>query len=249
MSTMYIVATPIGNLEDMTLRALRVLKDVDLIACEDTRHTKILLNRYEITTPTVSYHQHSRLTKIDWLVEQLVAGKNIALVSDAGTPGINDPGGMLIAAAITANSKRTTDYGSTQKSVSRQPDDLIQIIPVPGANAGVTLLSASGWPADQYLFLGYLPKKKGRKTLLDSLKAISYQLKAPIVFYESPHRLIKTLEDLGKVLEPQTTEMLVGRELTKQFEEIWRGSLAEAQEYWSKQTIRGEFAVAFRQKK
>src|SRR3990167_1542860 len=164
MSTLYVVATPIGNLEDITLRALRVLKEVDLIACEDTRRTKILLERYEITTPVVSYHQHSKLTKIDWLVEQLKSGKDVALVSDAGTPGINDPGGQLVAAATREiRDKRLA----------------IRIVPIPGPNAGVTLLSVSGWPADQYLFLGYLPKKKGRATLLRQVAMTNSEFRIP----------------------------------------------------------------------
>lgn len=218
------VATPIGNLEDITLRALRVLKEVDLIACEDTRRTKILLDRYEIKTPMVSYHQHSKLTKIEWLVEQLAVGKDIALVSDAGTPGVNDPGGRLVAAATKEIRDKKLE---------------IRIVPIPGPNAGATLLSVSGIPADQYLFLGYLPKKKGRATMLRRLPTTDYRL--PLVFYESPHRLVRTLTDLHQSLGDRP--VVIGRELTKQFEEIWWGSLEEAIVSWSAKKIRGEFVL------
>lgn len=230
MSTLYVVATPIGNLDDITLRALRILKEVDLIACEDTRRTRILLDRYEIRTKLVSYHQHSKLTKIDWLIEQLRDGKDIALVSDAGTPGINDPGGMLIAAAIRQKTE-----------VSSQHSEEIRIVPVPGANAAVTLLSVSGIPADQYLFLGYLPKKKGRKTLLGNLRFAISDLEIPMVIYESPHRLIRTLEDFLKILPDG--DVIIGRELTKQFEEIWRGSLTQAVSDWQSRSIKGEVVL------
>ena len=230
MSFLYVVATPIGNLEDITLRALRVLTEVNLIACEDTRRTKILLKRHGITTPTVSYHQHSKLTKIEWLVEQLASGKDVALVSDAGTPGINDPGGRLIAEAIEKNSEFRS-----------QNSEMIHIVPIPGANAGVTLLSASGWPTDQYLFLGYLPKKKGRQTLFHKLQLTANNLQLPIVCYESPHRLVRRLRDFSNIFPDG--RVIIGRELTKKFEEIWRGSLADAVSSWSGQTVRGEFVV------
>lgn len=228
MSTLYVVATPIGNLEDITLRALRILKEVDLIACEDTRRTRILVDRYEITTPVVSYHQHSKLQKIDWLVEQLLTGKDIALVSDAGTPGVNDPGQQLIAAV--------------QRLACSDQRLETSIVPIPGANAGVTLLSVSGMPADQYLFLGYLPKKKGRQTLLKGLGSRVKGLESiPLVLYESPQRLVRTFEDFLKIF-PEG-RVVIGRELTKQFEEIWRGSLEEAFAYWSTRTVRGEFVL------
>lgn len=251
MPTLYVVATPIGNLEDISLRALRVLKEVDLIACEDTRRTKILLDRYEITTPVVSYHQHSRLTKIDWLVRQLAAGKDIALVSDAGTPGVNDPGGKLIAAAIkwsgfgssfTSQESRqgeTPPRRSRNQSSTEEIPTRITIVPIPGANAGVTLLSVSGWPADQYLFLGYLPKKKGRATLLRRLPTTDYRL--PLILYESPYRLVRTLQDFQNIFPDG--QVVIGRELTKKFEEIWRGTLAEATHHWSANKPRGEFVL------
>lgn len=230
MSTLYIVATPIGNLEDITLRALRVLNEVDLIACEDTRHTKLLLERHGIQKPLVSLHEHSAPRKFAELVGRLAAGESIAIVSDAGTPGINDPGGRLVAAAIAANSEQRTANGQE-----------IAIVPIPGPNAGVTLLSASGIPADKYLFLGYLPKKKGRQTLLRQIANSEWRIGVPVVLYESPYRLVRTLEDFAKIF-PEG-RVVIGRELTKKFEEIWRGSLAEAVEVWSKRKIQGEFVV------
>jgi 16S rRNA (cytidine1402-2'-O)-methyltransferase len=211
--SLYIVATPIGNLEDITLRALRILKESDLIACEDTRQTRVLLDRYEIKKPLVSFHEHSKLQKIDYLISELKSGKNIALVTDAGTPGISDPGGVLIAEALRSN---------------------IKVEPVPGPSALTTLLSVSGIPADKFLFLSYLPKKKGRQTLLTSLKEIEY----PIVFYESPYRIIKTLEELKNIIGDR--EVIIGRELTKKFEEITRGKIDEC---IAKLKPKGEFTV------
>lgn len=200
MSTLYIVATPIGNLEDITLRALRILKEVDLIACEDTRRTGLLLSHYELNKPLVSFHQHSKLQKIDELIGELKSGKSIALVTDAGTPGVADPGGVLIAEAIK---------------------NKIRIEPIPGVSSITAILSVAGIAADKFLFLGYLPKKKGRQTLFENLKNISY----PIVFFESPHRIESTLKDFQAFLGDN--EIIVGRELTKKFEEILRGRISE----------------------
>ena len=152
MGTLFVVGTPIGNLEDITIRALNTLRDVDLIACEDTRHTRILLDRYELKKPLISYHQHSKLQKINNIIEELKNGKNVALVTDAGTPGINDPGGILVEAVLKEN---------------------IGVIPIPGASAIVTLLSVSGIKSDRFLFLGFLPQKKGRQTLMRNLMKIS----------------------------------------------------------------------------
>lgn len=213
MSTLYIVSTPIGNLEDITLRALRILKEVDLIACEDTRRTGLLLSNYQIDKPLESFHQHSRLQKIDFLIEQLKAGKSIALVTDAGTPGLSDPGGVLIAEAIK---------------------NKIKIGPIPGPSAITAILSVSGIAADRFLFLGYLPKKKGRQTLFENLKKITY----PIVFFESPHRIKSTLLDLQNFLGD--VEIIVGRELTKKFEEILRGRISEV---LPKIRPQGEFVI------
>lgn len=225
MSQLYIVATPIGNLEDITLRALRVLKEVDLVACEDTRRTKILLDHYAIRKPVTSLHEHSGARKFAELVGRLAVGESIAIVSDAGTPGINDPGGRFIAFFLEEQAK----FGRLQE---------IPIVPIPGPNAAVTLLSVSGLPVDQFLFLGYLPKKKGRTTLLRELSLRSSVFDVPLVIYESPHRLVRTLQDLHSIF-PEAF-VIIGRELTKQFEEIWRGSLAEATAQWSQIKVRGE---------
>lgn len=200
MSTLYIVATPIGNLEDITLRALRILKEVDLIACEDTRRSGLLLVHYQLNKPLISFHQHSKLQKIDELIGELKSGKSIALVTDAGTPGVADPGGVLIAEAIK---------------------NKIRIEPIPGVSSITAILSVAGIAADKFLFLGYLPKKKGRQTLFENLKKISY----PIVFFESPHRIEATLKDIQNFLGD--SEIIIGRELTKKFEEILRGRISE----------------------
>lgn len=218
---LYIVPTPIGNLEDITLRAVRILKEVDLVACEDTRHTKILLDHYQINTPTISYHQHSNIQKIGYLIKELKKGKNIALVSDAGTPGINDPGGLLVQEAIKEN---------------------VQIISLPGAFAASVALSASGFPADRFLFLGFLPKKKGRQTMLRNLMKISQiDLYGVLVLYESPYRVLRTLQDLQLAIGNK--EVVVGRELTKKFEEIKRGKIAEVITYFKNNNPKGEFVI------
>lgn len=216
MGTLYIIATPIGNLEDITLRALRILKEVDLIACEDSRITKRLLNKYEINTPTISYHQHSSDNKISQIVEKLETGINIALVTDAGTPGIQDPGGKLVQAA-------------TKKGVT--------IIPIPGPSAVTTALSAAGIPADQFYFLGFLPKKKGRQTLFKNIST----LKIPLVIYESPFRVIRTLKDIQEYLGNR--EVIIGRELTKKFEEICRDTVTNLIDYFNTKKPKGEFVI------
>ncbi len=213
MGILYIVGTPIGNLEDITLRALRILKEVDLIACEDTRRTSILLEHYNIRQPMVSFHQHSKLQKIDYLVDKLKSGQNIAIVTDAGTPGISDPGGVLIAEAIKHK---------------------IEIEPIPGPSALTTMLSIAGIGAEKFLFLGYFPKKKGRQTLLKNLKKFPFL----IVFFESPYRIQRTLEDIQKYLD--NPEVIIGRELTKKFEEILRGKISEV---LPKIRPQGEFVI------
>lgn len=221
MGILYIISTPIGNLEDITFRAIRILKEVDLIACEDTRHTKILLDHYQINTPTISYHQHSKIRKIDFLINELKNDKKVALVSDAGTPGINDPGGLLVQEAISNG---------------------IQVIALPGAFAASVALSASGFPADRFLFLGFLPKKKGRQTMLRNLMKISsVDLYDALVLYESPYRVLRTLEDLQVAIGNK--EVVVGRELTKKFEEIKRGKIGEVITHFKNNSPRGEFVI------
>lgn len=214
---LYIVATPIGNLKDFTHRAIEILKSVDLIACEDTRHTKILLGHYEIKTPTTSFFQHNRFTKGEYLSGLLKAGKNIALVSDAGTPGILDPGYNLINLAIKNN---------------------LELTFIPGATAFVNALVLSGKPAHEFYFAGFLPNRTGaRKNQLEKLKKFNCTL----VFYESCHRIIASLEDIGLVFRDK--EITVARELTKKFEEILRGNPKTIQEKLVKNKPRGEFVI------
>ncbi|MFA6272398.1 MAG: 16S rRNA (cytidine(1402)-2'-O)-methyltransferase [Patescibacteria group bacterium] len=214
MGNLYTIATPIGNLEDITLRALKTLKEVDLIACEDTRHTLILLNHFEINKPLISYHQHSKISKIDYLIGELKAGKNVAVVTDAGTPGISDPGQVLINKAIENN---------------------ISVIPIPGPSAVITALSAAGVPTDSFVYLGFLPHKKGRKTILDSFE----NEKRTIVFYESTHRIEKLLGELINILGDR--KIVIARELTKIYEEFLRGTVTEVQE--NLKVTKGEFVV------
>jgi len=219
MGKLYIVGTPIGNLEDITLRALRILKEVDLIACEDTRRTNILLAHYNIHKPLVSFHQHSRLKKIDYLLGQLKSGQDMALVTDAGMPGIADPGGVLIAEAIK---------------------NKIKIVTIPGPDAITAILSLSGLPIQNYLYLGYFPKKKGRQTLLRNLKKFPF----PIVFFESPQRIKRTLSDIQNYLGDN--QIIIGRELTKKFEEVLRGKISEV---LPKIRPQGEFVIVISQSK
>ena len=220
MSKFFVVATPIGNLGDITFRAIEMLKSVDLILCEDTRETKKILNKYNINKPTMSYHAQSKLSKTDKIFELLEEGKNLALVSDAGTPGISDPGSLLIS-QIRA---RTT---------------LAQVIPIPGATAVIAALSASGLPTHEFTFLGFLPHKKGRETLFKEIR----DAKRTMVFYESPHRILKTLEMLVKFCPNK--KVCVARELTKIYEEFKTGTPAEVLEYFlkNKDKQRGEFTV------
>jgi 16S rRNA (cytidine1402-2'-O)-methyltransferase len=216
--TLYLIATPIGNLEDITLRALRLLKEVDLIACEDTRHTQKLLNHFDIHTKTVSYHEHNEESRAVELVARLKEGKTIALVSDAGTPAISDPGFRLVRAAIEAGAR---------------------VESVPGAVAFVTALAASGLPTDQIYFGGFLPAKThARRARLQSLRALD----ATLIFYESPHRLAATLKDAFEVLGERAS--VVARELTKRHEEFARGRLSELIEKFSNAPqARGEFVL------
>jgi 16S rRNA (cytidine1402-2'-O)-methyltransferase len=221
VGTLYIVATPIGNLEDITLRALRVLKEVDCILCEDTRTTKKLLNKYDIHTKTMSYHAHSTSGKESLIIGMLKEGKNLALVSDAGTPCISDPGVMLVSSVYE-------EFGPNAK-----------VVPIPGPSALVASLSASGISSASFTFLGFLPHKKGRETLF---KEIASSTNA-IVFYESTHRMLKTLDSLIKYLPERN--LVVAREITKQFEEFVKGTPSEILSYFekNKEKQRGEFVV------
>jgi len=200
MSTFYVLATPIGNLEDITLRALRILKEVDLVLCEDTRVTKRIFERHGISTPMMSYHAQSGEAKVDLILEKVGEGKNIALVTDAGTPGISDPGSLLIS-----------------KVRGAYPE--LQIVAIPGASALTSALSIAGVPTHEFIFLGFMPHKKGRETLFKEIA----ESERTIVFYESTHRILKTLESLLKINKKVT----IVREITKVYEEVLQGSAEE----------------------
>ncbi len=216
MGTLYLIATPIGNLEDISARALRLLSEVQYIAAEDTRQTRKLLSHYDIHTPLTSYHDHSQGTKVDFILEQLSTG-DVGLVSDAGTPGLNDPGYELVRAAL--------DAGHT-------------VSPIPGACAPVAALVASGLPTDAFLFLGYLPRKSGeRRRLLGENAGLPYTL----LFLETPHRLLASLEEMLDIFGNR--QAAVARELTKLYEEIFRGTLEDALQHFRKQIPRGEFTL------
>jgi 16S rRNA (cytidine1402-2'-O)-methyltransferase len=215
--TLFVVATPIGNLEDVTLRALRVLKEVDVIACEDTRRTRALLSHFDIHTPTVSYFEHNKLVRGPQLLRQLADGRRIALVTDAGTPGISDPGFMLVRDARAAG---------------------ILVVPVPGPAAVAAVLSAAGIPADRFVFDGFLPIKPGRR--VNRLTALR-ELETTVVLYESPHRILATLEAIATVFGER--EIVVAREVTKQFEEIIRAPASAHHERLAPAGVRGEFTV------
>lgn len=213
---LYLVATPIGNLEDMSFRAVRILKEVALIAAEDTRNTKKLLNHFEIHTPLISYHDYSDEQRIQELIAKAQV-QDVALVSDAGTPGLSDPGYRLVQAAWEAG---------------------VQVSPIPGPAAAVSALVSSGLPTDSFLFLGFLPnKKKARQDALREVATLPYTL----VLYESPHRLLDTLADIERVLGNRM--VAIGRELTKLFEEIWRGTVKDAAVYFGEGKIRGELTL------
>ena len=233
MSKFYVVATPIGNMGDITYRAIDTLREVDLILCEDTRMTKRLLDKYAINKPTMSYHSQSKLSKTDKIFELLEEGKNLALVSDAGTPGISDPGAMLV-------SQIKSKFGiSNNSAIAENFDNQVEVIPIPGASAVITALSASGLPTHEFTFLGFLPHKKGRETLFKEIA----DAKRTIVFYESPHRILKTLESLQKFCPDK--KICVARELTKIYEEFKTGTPAEILEYLIKNPVKqkGEFTV------
>jgi 16S rRNA (cytidine1402-2'-O)-methyltransferase len=216
---LYLVATPIGNLEDITLRALRVLKEVDVIACEDTRQTQKLLNHYAIATRTTSYHEHNEMTKSAELVKEMQEGASVALVTDAGMPGISDPGYRLITLAIRHH---------------------VPVVPVPGASAFLSALVASGLPTDSFRFSGFLPAKRGeRRTVLESVKNSARTL----VFYEAPHRIVETLEDVVEVLGG-SRHIVVAREVTKIHEEFLRGRVNEVlRTLKARDAVKGEITL------
>lgn len=217
--TLYIVSTPIGNLKDITFRAIEVLKSADLIAAEDTRHTKILTGHYDIRTPLTSYFEHNKITKGGYLIRLLKEGKNIALVSDAGTPGISDPGSHIIRLAI---------------------DNDVRIEHIPGPAAVIAGLVLSGMPTDKFIFEGFLPNKSGARK--NRLKEFLGQ-KRTIIFYESPHRLVKTLQDIHEVFGDIKVACL--RELTKKFEEIRREPASKLIEHFTTTRPLGEFIICF----
>jgi 16S rRNA (cytidine1402-2'-O)-methyltransferase len=214
--TLYLVATPIGNLEDITFRAIHILSSVDLIAAEDTRKTKILLDHYNISKPMMSYYSYNEQVRAPQLIEKLLAGASIALVSDAGTPGISDPAFHIVQQAL---------------------DEGIGVVPIPGPAACITALIASGLPTDRFVFEGFLPLKKGRRTKFESLQTES----RTIVLYESPHRIVKTLSDIHTYLGNR--KVVVARELTKKFEEIVRGPVQTVLTDLMKKSPKGEYVV------
>lgn len=217
----YVVGTPIGNLEDITFRAVGILSTVDLILCEDTRVTARLLERYQIETPMMSFHSRSKLQKVENIISLIQSGKTLALVSDAGTPTISDPGSLLVAKV-------------------REAIPEIHVVAIPGPSAVASALSIAGMPASDFLFLGFLPHKKGRETLFKEIVGSE----RTVVFYESPHRIMKTLESLEAVLS-DTRTVVVCREMTKIFEQVLRGTSTEVKAYFEKNQdkIRGEFVV------
>jgi len=222
MGTLYLVATPIGNLEDMSLRAVRVLKESSLIAAEDTRHTGKLLKHFGIDTPLTSYFEHNKLNKLEFILEKLASG-DVALVSDAGTPAINDPGYELVKAALASG---------------------WNVVPIPGPSAPIAALTVSGLPTDSFLFLGYLPHKTSeRHKRLEEIMGQPYTL----VFLESPYRIAESLEDIFSILGDR--RICVAREMTKMFEEYWRGGVSDALEYFKSQPARGEFTLVVEGKK
>lgn len=216
MSTLYLVSTPIGNLEDFSPRAVRILKEVGLIAAEDTRHTAKLLNHFGIETHSTSYYDHNKGQKLDKVIEALATG-DVALVSDAGTPGLNDPGYLLVRAAL--------DAGHT-------------VSPIPGPSAPVSALVVSGLPTDRFLYLGYLPRKGGeRRRAVEEVQALPYTL----IFFETPHRMDESLTDLEDILGDR--EIAVAGELTKLYEEVFRGTISEAREHFRAHPARGEYTL------
>jgi 16S rRNA (cytidine1402-2'-O)-methyltransferase len=216
MGTLYLVATPIGNLEDLSPRGVRILRESILIAAEDTRHTGTLLKHFDIKTPLTSYFEHNKLNKLDFILEKLSQG-DVALVSDAGTPAINDPGYELVKAALASN---------------------FDVRPVPGPSSPIAALTVSGLPTDSFLYLGYLPSKSSeRRKAMEQVSSLSYTL----IFLESPHRIVDSLEDILSVLGDR--RICVAREMTKMYEEYWRGQVSGALEYFRSKVPRGEFTL------
>ncbi len=215
--TLYVVATPIGNMEDISYRAVRILSSVDGIICEDTRHTAKLLNRYEIKKPLYSYHSYNKERVSDKILNKIVEGKDLALVTDSGTPCISDPGTLLVSQAVEMN---------------------IPIVPIPGPSAFVTLLSISGFPTNSFQFTGFLSIKKNKR--LKRLNELS-NYKGVIILYESPHRILKLIEEMAEVFPEQN--ILVGRELTKKFEETYRGTGKELFQNKESLKIKGEYTI------
>ncbi len=213
---LYVVATPIGNLEDITLRALRILKSVDIIAAEDTRKTRILLNHYGIQKELLSYYQFNESKRIPEIINILKSGKSVAVVSDAGTPGISDPAYRLVKKAI---------------------EEKIRIIPIPGASAFLSALVVSGLPTDSFVFEGFLPHKKGRKTKLEKIKSET----RTIILYESPHRILKTLYEILEIIGDR--KITIAREITKMFEQVIYGKVSDVIKHLESKTIQGEFVI------
>ncbi|MGK2848618.1 MAG: 16S rRNA (cytidine(1402)-2'-O)-methyltransferase [Minisyncoccota bacterium] len=216
--TLFMVATPIGNLEDITLRALVTLKSVDVLLCEDTRVTSKLLTRYDIRKPLISCHEHTDIRKLNDLIVRLRQGESFAFVSDAGTPGLSDPGNRLVALALAES---------------------IAVVPIPGVSALSTLISVAGISLQEFIFRGFPPHKKGRQTFFREIGASAM----PVIYYESPHRVIKNLT-LLRTINPHSS-VIIGRELTKIFEEVFRGTITEALKHYAdhQTTIKGEFVV------
>lgn len=215
--TLYVVSTPIGNLEDITLRALRILKEVDLIAAEDTRRTGLLLKHFGIEKPLTSYFEGTELKKREFILSRLREGSDVALVSDAGTPGISDPGFRLIRLAI---------------------EHKIAVVPIPGPSAAIAALSIAGLPTDAFFFKGFLPhKSKKRRDLLGDLA----EVRETLLFYESPHRIFETLQDILEILGDR--EMVLARELTKAYEEVLRGTVSEIQKQIGVRNLKGEITL------
>ena len=222
MGTLYLVATPIGNLEDLSPRGVRILRESILIAAEDTRHTGTLLKHFDIQTPLTSYFEHNKLNKLDFILEKLSTG-DVALVSDAGTPAINDPGYELVKAALASD---------------------FNVVPVPGPSSPIAALTVSGLPTDSFLYLGYLPSKSSeRRKSMEQVSNLAYTL----IFLESPHRIVDSLEDILSVLGDR--RICVAREMTKMYEEYWRGQVSSALEYFKSKDPRGEFTLVIEGKK
>lgn len=214
---LYVVATPIGNLEDLTLRALRILKEVDAVVCEDTRVTSKLLSHYEFKKPLIALHEHSSGDAVDRLVRDIAAGKTAAYVSDAGTPGVNDPGGKLVQAAFGAG---------------------IRVVAIPGVSALTAAISVCGFPMDDFHYAGFVPHKKGRQTFWKEVSA----REIPTIFFESTHRIGKALDEMAATLE-RTRKIFIGRELTKMHETLYRGTIDEVRSAIQATSSKGEFVI------